>query len=223
MTLNSTMFSVDSEDKARGKTYGDLLDESRKVLSSSRELSNVFKSVIDNDVKQVDATIKKIGEAEDEVEGFRRSLTRELREVGNLLIKREELLETGQQIEEIAGYISGVAFRLSIIDYKSVKKANVKKLFEELLDMIIDLVYRLNEMVRSLSNNPSHVDEVGEEMQQIERKIDLKYRNLVKIIIKEVTGVKEMILLKDAAEHIEEMADRCLQASDSIKIIAIGL
>ena len=138
-------------------------------------------------------------------------------------MNREYLLKTAYEIEEIAGYTSGVAFRLSIVDNKSVKKAAIQKEFEELLSTTVDLVYRLNEMVRSLSINPKAVIDIAIELQKIERQTDLKYRNLVKIIIKEVTSPKEAMLLKDAAEHIEEMADRCLSAADSITIIAIGL
>ena len=91
------------------------------------------------------------------------------------------------------------------------------------LNMIIELVHKLNEMVRSLAVNPDNVIQTAYELQKIERETDLKYRNLVKIIMKEVTGAKDAMLLKDAAEHIEEMADRCLSAADSITIIAIGL
>jgi len=217
------MFSGESESQARRRTLSVLLDETRKVLDSSRELSNVFEAVVKNDPKSVEASINKISEAEDEVEGYRRALTRELAEVGSLLMNREDLLKTAYEIEEIVGYTSGVAFRLSIVDNKSIKKAAIQKEFEELLATTVDLVYRLNEMVRSLSINPKAVIDIAIELQKIERQTDLKYRNLVKIIIKEVTSPKEAMLLKDAAEHIEEMADRCLSAADSITIIAIGL
>ena len=217
------MFSGESESQARRRTLSVLLDETRKVLDSSRELSNVFEAVVKNDPKSVESSINKISEAEDEVEGYRRALTRELAEVGSLLMNREDLLKTAYEIEEIAGYTSGVAFRLSIVDNKSVKKAAIQKEFEELLSTTVDLVYRLNEMVRSLSINPKAVIDIAIELQKIERQTDLKYRNLVKIIIKDVTSPKEAMLLKDAAEHIEEMADRCLSAADSITIIAIGL
>jgi len=217
------MFSGESESQARRRTLSVLLDETRKVLDSSRELSNVFEAVVKNDLKSVESSINKISEAEDEVEGYRRALTRELAEVGSLLMNREDLLKTAYEIEEIAGYTSGVAFRLSIVDNKSVKKAAIQKEFEELLKATLDLVYRLNEMVRSLSINPSSVIDIAIELQKIERQTDLRYRNLVKMIIKDITSPKEAMLLKDAAEHIEEMADRCLSASDSITIIAIGL
>jgi predicted phosphate transport protein (TIGR00153 family) len=217
------MFSGGSEDKARGKTQAVLLDETRKVLDSSRELVNVFNAVILNDEKKILNSIKKIGEAEDEVESYRRALTRELAEVGSLLMNREDLLKTAYEIEEIAGYTSGVAFRMSIVDSKSLKKSSIKKEFEELLNMIIELVHKLNEMVRSLAVNPDNVIQIANELQKIERETDVKYRNLVKIIMKEIKDAKDAMLLKDAAEHIEEMADRCSAAADSITIIAIGL
>ena len=217
------MFSGGSEDKARGKTQAVLLDETRKVLDSSRELVNVFNAVILNDEKKILNSIKKIGEAEDEVESYRRALTRELAEVGSLLMNREDLLKTAYEIEEIAGYTSGVAFRMSIVDSKSLKKSSIKTEFEELLNMIIELVHKLNEMVRSLAVNPDNVIQIANELQKIERETDVKYRNLVKIIMKEIKEAKDAMLLKDAAEHIEEMADRCSAAADSITIIAIGL
>lgn len=217
------MFSGESESQARRRTLSVLLDETRKVLDASRELSNVFEAVVKNDMKSIESSINKISEAEDEVEGYRRALTRELAEVGSLLMNREDLLKTAYEIEEIAGYTSGVAFRLSIVDNKSVKKAAIQKEFEELLKTTIELVYRLNEMVRSLATNPSSVIDIAIELQKIERQTDLKYRNLVKMVIKDIPSTKDAMLLKDAAEHIEEMADRCLSAADSITIIAIGL
>ena len=125
------MFSGESESQARRRTLSVLLDETRKVLDSSRELSSVFEAVVKNDPKSVESSINKISEAEDEVEGYRRALTRELAEVGSLLMNREDLLKTAYEIEEIAGYTSGVAFRLSIVDTKSLKKAAIKN--EELL------------------------------------------------------------------------------------------
>ena len=138
-------------------------------------------------------------------------------------MNREDLLKTAYEIEEIAGYTSGVAFRMSIVDSKSLKKSSIKKEFEELLNMIIELVHKLNEMVRSLAVNPDNVIQIANELQKIERETDVKYRNLVKIIMKEIKEAKDAMLLKDAAEHIEEMADRCSAAADSITIIAIGL
>ena len=112
------MFSGESESQARRRTLSVLLDESRKVLEASRELSSVFEAVVKNDPKSIESSINKIGEAEDEVEGYRRALTRELAEVGSLLMNREDLLKTAYEIEEIAGYGGEGDRQLSRIEFR---------------------------------------------------------------------------------------------------------
>jgi uncharacterized protein Yka (UPF0111/DUF47 family) len=39
----------------------------------------------------------------------------------------------------------------------------------------------------------------------------------------EKTPIKEVLLLKDAIEGIEDLVDNCLEATDSITILALGL
>ena len=137
-------------------------------------------------------------------------------------MNREDLLRTAYEIEEIAGYSSGIAFRLSIIDNKALKKGKIKEEFSELIETSLALVQKLSEMIRTLSTNPSTVMDIAQDMQKIERETDTKYRELVKRVMKEIPDPKNAMMLKDAAEHIEEMADRCLAASDSITVVAIG-
>ncbi len=216
------MFSGQSEEQARRKILALLLDETRKVLESARELTNVYKFVIEGKRKDIELSIIKISKAEDEIESFRRALTRELAEVGSIIMNREDLLRTAYEIEEIAGYSSGIAFRLSIIDNKALKKGKIKEEFSDLIETTIELVQKLSEMIRTLSTNPSTVMDIAQDLQKIERETDTKYREIVKRVMKEIPDPKNAMMLKDAAEHIEEMADRCLAASDSITVVAIG-
>jgi hypothetical protein len=216
------MFSGQSEEQARRKILALLLDETRKVLESARELTNVYKFVIEGKRKDIELSIIKISKAEDEIESFRRALTRELAEVGSIIMNREDLLRTAYEIEEIAGYSSGIAFRLSITDNKALKKGKIKEEFSDLIETTIELVQKLSEMIRTLSTNPSTVMDIAQDLQKIERETDTKYREIVKRVMKEIPDPKNAMMLKDAAEHIEEMADRCLAASDSITVVAIG-
>jgi len=137
-------------------------------------------------------------------------------------MNREELLRTAYEIEEIAGYSSGIAFRLSIIENKVLKKGKIKEQFTDLIEITVALVQKLSEMIRALSINPNAVMDIAQELQKLERETDMKYRELVKRVMKEIPDAKNAIMLKDAAEHIEEMADKCLAASDSITVVAIG-
>ena len=216
------MFTGQSEEQARRKILAILLDETRKVLESARELPNVYKFVSEGKKNEIEKSIKEISKAEDEIESFRRALTRELAEVGSVIMNREELLRTAYEIEEIAGYSSGIAFRLSIIENKVLKKGKIKEQFTDLIEITVALVQKLSEMIRALSINPNAVMDISQELQKLERETDIKYRELVKRVIKEIPDPKNAMMLKDAAEHIEEMADRCLAASDSITVVAIG-
>ena len=216
------MFTGQSEEQARRKILAVLLDETRKVLESARELPNVYKFVSEGKKNEIEKSIKEISKAEDEIESFRRALTRELAEVGSVIMNREELLRTAYEIEEIVGYSSGIAFRLSIIENKVLKKGKIKEQFTDLIEITVALVQKLSEMIRALSINPNAVMDISQELQKLERETDIKYRELVKRVIKEIPDPKNAMMLKDAAEHIEEMADRCLAASDSITVVAIG-
>ncbi len=217
------MFSGESEAQARRKTLAVLLDEVRRVLDSARELNSLYIAVMAGKSKDIQTSMSKIRKAEDDVETYRRALTRELAELGTMLMNREDLLRTAYDIEEIAGYCSGIAFRFSILKSEVLKKGKVSKEFAELLNMAVELVHRLNEMVRALSVNPATSLEIANKIQQIEKETDDKFRTLVPLVFKQVKSLKDAVILKDIAERVEEMADRCLRASDSITIVALGL
>jgi|TARA_B100001964_G_scaffold239694_1_gene307821 hypothetical protein len=217
------MFSGEAEIQARRRTLAVLQDEIRTVLDAARDMSQAYDFLIQDDREGLKASIEKIRKSEDDAESLRRTLTRELGEIGNMLMNREDLLRTSYDIEEIAGYISGTAFRFNQISSKILKKAGIGKDCKEIIDLSIESVNQLNRIVHTLSINPLKALEMAQEVQKLERTVDHKYRNLIVKIFKEVSSIKDLIVLKDIVEEIEDLADRCLTASDSITIVALGL
>ena len=65
--------------------------------------------------------------------------------------------------------------------------------------------------------------ELAQETQKIERNIDIKYRKMTIIALNEITTTKELLLIKDVIEGIEEMADKCQEVSDSFILLALSL
>ena len=216
------MFSGESEVQARGKALSVLLDETRRVLDASRELATLYQYLLKGKSKEVRTCIENIRTAENDVESYRRALTRELAEIGTMMMNREDLLKTAYDIEEISGYASGIAFRFSMLRPTALKKTKISKEFTELLSMSVDLIQNLNEMVRLLSVNPATALEKLNVIQKIEKETDDKYRILVSMIFKQVKTIKDVMILKDIAERVDDMTDRCLRAADSITIVALG-
>ena len=93
----------------------------------------------------------------------------------------------------------------------------------ELIELVVDEVYKLNEIIRSLNTNASNSIDLAQETQKIERDIDGKYRQITIKILTEITNTKELLLMKDVVEGIEEMADKCQEVSDSFILLALSI
>ncbi len=168
-------------------------------------------------------TLEHISTIEDEVENLRRKITREVADVGGLIMNRENLLNTAYTMDEIAGYITGIAFKLSSVKSATLKSSKIDKDLTELIELAVDQIYKLNEIIRSLNSNTSKAIDIAQETQSIEREIDKKYRDATLKLLSEVTNTKDLLLLKDVIEGIEEMADKCQNVSDSFIMLALSL
>ncbi len=219
----SVLFSGEAEIQARRKTLAVLQDEVRRVLDASRELVQLYGGLAKNDSAGIQGSLDRIHKAEEDAEQLRRMLTRELADIGTMMINREDFLRTAYNVEAMSGYISGAAFKLSHVKFAAVKKAGIADQLKDLIEMSVESVQRLNEVVRALAINPSHAIDLSNSVQKLERQVDDKYRMLTIKVLNEIEPVKEMLLLKEVIQSIEDLVDNCLGATDSITILALGL
>ena len=216
------MYSGELEVQAKRKALAVLQDEITKLLNSARDLSSVYALLIKGDSKGLQVYLERMRNSEEEVENLRRKITRDVSEIGSLMMNREDILRTAYMMDEIAGYMSGIAFRLSTIK-PTVLKKEFDSGIQSLIDMVVEMLFRLNEMARALSMTPLTAIEIAPLVQKLERQVDDKYRALVIKTLNDVTNVKDVLLIKDVLEGIEGMADKCLEASDSFTILALNM
>lgn len=217
------MYSGELEVQAKRKALAVLQDEINRILNAVRDFSSLPELIIKADKSEIKQVLERIKNTEDEVEALRRKITREIADVGGLMMNRENLLNTAYTMDEIAGYITGLAFKLSNIKGATLKKEKIEKDLGELIEQAVDQIYKINEIVRALGGNATVAIDLAHEAQKIERTVDEKYRALTIKVLDEVTTTKEMMLLKDVVEGIEEMSDKCLQVSDSFILLALSL
>jgi hypothetical protein len=217
------MFSGELEIQARRRTLAVLQDEVRRVLDAGRDLTLAYNALLGANANDLQAAIERIRKAEEDVESLRRSLTRELAEIGTMMMNREDLLRTAYNIEEVASYISGIAFKFGQVKPQILKKSGVSEGLRELVEMSVEAIHRLNEIVRALGINPITAIDLANSVQKVERQVDDRYRELIVKALAEVDSAKDLIMLKDIIESVEDLADRCLAASDAITIVALGL
>ncbi len=217
------MYSGELEVQAKRKAIAVLQDEINRILNAGRVLSALPRMLVNKDTAGVKDALDQISSIEEEVENLRRKITRDVSDVGGLIINRENLLNTAYTMDEIAGYITGISFKLSNLKIKTLKTKNLDKELTELIELVVDEIYKLNEIIRSLNTDSAKSIELAQETQKIERNIDIKYRKMTIVALNEITTTKELLLIKDVIEGIEEMADKCQEVSDSFILLALSL
>ena len=217
------MYSGELEVQAKRKAIAVLQDEINRILNAGRVLSSLPRMLVNKDTAGVKDALDQISSIEEEVENLRRKITRDVSDVGGLIINRENLLNTSYTMDEIAGYITGISFKLSNLKIKTLKTKNLDKELTELIELVVDEIYKLSEIIRSLNTDSAKSIELAQETQKIERNIDIKYRKMTIIALNEITTTKELLLIKDVIEGIEEMADKCQEVSDSFILLALSL
>jgi uncharacterized protein len=217
------MYSGELEVQAKRKALAVLQDEFNTILNSARELSALTISLIRGNVKDIQASLEKMRTTEEEVENLRRKITREVAEIGSLMVYREDVLRAAYLMDDIAGYISGVAFRLANMKITSLRKGKFDEDLEQLIGMVVEAIFKLNEMARALSINPGSTIELAQGVEKLERQVDARYRAIIIKALSEISVTKDLLLLKDAVEGIEGMADKCQETSDSLTILALSM
>jgi len=217
------MYSGELEVQAKRKALAVLQDEINRILNAGRVLSTLPKMLVIKDKAGIKTTLEQISSIEDEVENLRRKITRDVADVGGLILNRDNILNTAYTMDEISGYITGIAFKLSNIKVSTIKTSNLDKDLTELIELVVDEIYKLNEIIRSLNVDSSKAIELAQETQKIERDIDTKYRIMEIKALNEIHDTKELLLMKDVIEAIEEMADKCQEVSDSFILLALSL
>ena len=217
------MYSGELEVQAKRKALAVLQDEINRILNASRVLSTLPKMLVKKDKTGMKSALEQISSIEEEVENLRRKITRDVADVGGLILNRDNILNTAYTMDEIGGYITGISFKLSNIKVSTLKTSNLEKNLTELIELVVDEIYKLNEIIRSLNVDASKAIELAQETQKIERDIDTKYRLMSITALDEITDMKQLLLMKDVIEAIEEMADKCQEVSDSFILLALSL
>ena len=217
------VYSGELEVQAKRKAVAILQDEINRILNASRELAMLPELMMKRDRPGIKNSLEQISSIEEEVENLRRKITREVADVGGLIVNRENLLNTAYIMDEIAGYITGISFKLSNIKPATLRNSKMDQEIKGLIELVVDEVYKLNEVIRSLTSNSANAIELAQETQAIEREIDTKYRQVTIKALAEISNTRELLLMKDIIEGIEEMADKCQRVSDSFILLAMSL
>lgn len=216
------MYSGELEVQAKRKTIAILQEETNKILNFSRQLAIMTDALILDNKDGIRESSGKMNIIENDIIGLRKQITREAIAIESLMTYREDLLRTVYFIDEISGYISGVCVRMSNVLTKVVRP-NLEVELKEMGGMIIDVLFKINEMSRILTIKPENTIELTNEIQRIEMEVNKKFRKLTIKVLDQITSQEDLFLLKDTIESIEWMVNKFQQASNPFTILALSI
>ena len=151
-------------------------------------------------------------------------VSRELAEIGAILMSREDFLRFTNLTSEIADFCEGIAFRLVEIMEKGWKvSTDIKDGLTKLSSAMFETVSKLRETAMTLNYDSSKTLEKAREVEISERVTDDLYRELEVKIVNSQMDIPALLLLRDVAQMFEDAADKAEDASDTARMLVFIL
>lgn len=218
------VFPVETEERVKRKALSVSRDHLREVMDISRKISQLVTVFVNGDKNLARELFADIKKAQNDVDVARRVVSRELAEIGAILMSREDFLRFTNLTSEIADFCEGIAFRLLQIMERGWKvPKEIKEDLIELSDAVFYTISKLRETVMTLNYGTSKALEKAREVEAAERVVDGLYRQLEVDIIDSKMDLPPMFLLWTVVQHLEDAADKAKDASDAARILALTI
>jgi len=218
------VFPVETEERVKRKALDVSRDHLREVVDISRKISQLVSVFVNGDKKLAQELFSDIKKAQNGVDVARRNVSRELAEIGAILMSREDFLRFTNLTSDIADYCEGIAFRLlQIMERGWNVPKQIKEDLIRLSDAVFDTIFKLRETVMTLNYGTAKALEKAREVDAAERVVDDIYRQLEVDVIDSRMEFPPMFLLWTVVQHLEDAADKAKAASDAARILALTI
>lgn len=217
------VFSAETAAQTRRRMLSTCQDHVRKVVEVVREILLLFTSYQNNSPKEVESHYNNIVKLEEEAMELKRALMTELTEAGAILLSREDFLRLVAISSEIADYAGGIAFRIAEISSRRWKvPKDISKDLTNLAEATFNTVTRLRETFLSLSYTAARTHELAKNVEAAEHIVDTLYRKIDLKIMGSKMKMPVILILRDVAQLLEEMADKAEDAADAARILSLS-
>ncbi|MGQ9719772.1 MAG: DUF47 domain-containing protein [Candidatus Jordarchaeum sp.] len=195
-------------------------DHIRKILSAAKELAPFLEAWLTGNENQMEETLLKISQADNEAEEIKLALLDEL-SVAATLIQREDMMRLVLITDEIADYAEGAAFRLKgLKDWKP--KGTLTEDLRNLVTTMINSVETLREAIFTIIEDAEKAKKAAEEVDKIERFMDQIHRATEQTLFQLNIDHRTLIRLLNIITNLEDTVDIARRAADAVRIIAVA-
>ncbi|MFA5365299.1 MAG: DUF47 family protein [Candidatus Bathyarchaeia archaeon] len=218
------VFPVETEERVKRQALNASRDHLREVVDICRKISQLVSVFAEGDQAAAKELCSSIKNAQNNVDATQHTVSRELAEIGAILMSREDFLRFTNLTGDIADFCGGLAFRLLYIMERGWKvPKQIKDDMVKLSDAVFDTISKLRETAMTLNYGVSKALEKAREVETAERVVDGIYRQLEIDIIESKLDTGLMFLLLKVVQRLEDAADKAKAASDAARILALTI
>lgn len=215
------VFPAETERRVKRRALNVCRDHLRKVLDLTRFVPQMIDCLIKNDKEKASQLFNEIRRREDEVDEAKRLVSRELAEIGAILLSREDFLRFTNLTSEIADFGEGIAFRLvEIMEHNWSVPTDIREDLLKLSEAVLETVTRLRETMMVLTYGSVKAMEKAKDVEVAERVVDELYRGLEIKLLSSHLDFPALILLRDVLQLLEDSADKAEDAADAARILS---
>lgn len=215
------VFPAETERRVKRRALSVCRDHLRKVLDLTRFVPQMIDYLIKNDKEKARQLFNEIRRREDEVDEAKRLVSRELAEIGAILLSREDFLRFTNLTSEIADFGEGIAFRLvEIMEHNWSVPMDIREDLLKLSEAVLETVTRLRETMMVLTYGSAKAMEKAKDVEVAERVVDELYRGLEIKLLSSHLDFPALILLRDVLQLLEDSADKAEDAADAARILS---
>jgi len=193
------------------------------ILSVVAALRDLVHAACEENFEKIDEIFKLIFEREREADNVKESILNELAKGPFHPIDREDLIQLVLTADDIASNAKSAGRKISLANPFKLPE-NVKEGLKEVSDLVYQITYKLKENFEILIQDPKKAIEVADKVERLEEKIDDRRVKLIVDILKwgdTLNKVSSWLMIKEAVENMEMIADKAEDTADVIRAISI--
>jgi predicted phosphate transport protein (TIGR00153 family) len=173
--------------------------------------------------EEAKASFEKLSRVEHEIDELRRTVFEELTR-GSLPSKdREDIMHLVKRLDDMADHVKDAARAvLVLLEAKVVRE--MWKHFADTARELVTCATTLRNAIEKLGTDPAKAMELAKKIDEIERRVDVKYVEGKELLLKHSNKMDAatILLLKDLIEEMEHVADSCDDTADYVRILSVA-
>lgn len=212
---------AETEQRLKRRALSACNDNLRKVVDVTRKIPQLVEQFSIGNKDQARLLFNEIRKGEEEVLQARRMVSKELAEIGAILISREDFLRFTNLSSEIADFSEGIAYYIiEIMEHNWKVPDDIRRELLKLSEAVFDAVLKLRETMMVLNYGSAKTLEKAKDVEIAERTVDDIYRELSIRVLSSKLDLPVLLLLRDILQLLENSADKAEDAADTVRVLS---